>query len=1210
MEQPPPHPPDPAQQQRLQKLFHRLAAEQPRALEAQLTALSSDPKPEDNAPFSRLAAKRTDLDVGGTCGPFRILEKLGEGGMGAVYLAGRDELPEHRVALKTLSAWHPDLRARFEKECRILAGLKHDGIAHLVDAGVLSDGQPWFAMEYVPGTTLDGWIRQHQPDLKTRLHLFLKICEAVIYAHQQMVIHRDLKPGNIMVQDSGTPKLLDFGIAKMLDAETGTPLTVTNRTDRILTPQYASPEQVNGERLGTASDVYSLGVILYELLTDRLPYHFRGGAPLEIMRVINQANITRPSKLRGQTGHSGGAFTRQLRGDLDTITLKALAHDRNRRYAAVDDLAADIRRYLTGMPITARQASTGYRFRKFIKRHPWPVAAVLGMVASLSLFSVYATVQNQQTARQRDLAEQRLASSQRLTGFLVSMFEQIDPDLARNHDISALEVMEAGRRRLNTDLDEDPAVKTLLLNTLARVYASLGRYDQAEALLVNALESGDPNQVMETRFALIHTLQSAGDYKGAQAQLHLAEQEATDDPRTQARLNQSRGHAALLFGRYPQAQAAFDAVGASSQLLPPEEQAQLIQGRAQLATARGHYDRAIQYRKDVLALRQRLHGRAHSQVASALASLSLTYLETDQRDQAKAYMDQAETLYRDIFGEKHPHWVNCLQRRGQWERLQGNYDQARELFEQARDLALELLGEDHPWTANVIHHLAVLNHNQGDFPAAEALYRQTADIRRRILGANHPALATCLGNLAYLKQNQSEYDAAEDLLRQAISIQIERLGEQHPDLAESYQTLALIHQQRGRYRQAEPLLHKALSIKVAALGENHQSVGFLLNNLAGAMQDLGKLDGAERLYQRTLTNLKHNLGDKHRYVAGTLNNLGSLSQDKGDYAAAENYYRQALDTYLKTLKEDHPAVGRAQNNVAMALFLRGDYAAAEPLFRASLATTRAALGEDHPSTAVRLGNLGRLLLVVGKYAEAEPLIQQALPIFRTKLGKHHRRVFQTEALWADLNQRRGDLSQAKTRYETLFETLDALPEATRPRLAMERAKFAELHLLSGRIERAEAVLTQAEKEAGEDPAPFLQAALHLARAKLLRGQGDPTAAEPHLEQALALRTGRLGEHHPLVAAVRLEQAEHLAARQRWRQALETVEGALAAATALPEEHESRAAMHSLKGLILTQVGEQEAGQSLMRNTRETLSRRLGEGHYLTREAQKRLIKDP
>ncbi|QTD49758.1 serine/threonine-protein kinase [Sulfidibacter corallicola] len=1142
------------------------------------------------------------------CGPFRIIDKLGEGGMGSVYLAVRDEFPDLKVALKTLSSWNPQSRSRFQRECHILSGLKHAGIAHLMDAGVLPNGQPWLAMEYVQGETLDVWLRQNQPGLKERLALFLKICDAMSHAHQQMVIHRDVKPGNIIIQPNGNPKLLDFGIAATLDPDTGEQAMITGQLETRLTPQYASPEQISSKRLSAASDVYSLGVVLYELLTGALPYHLESADPFEIYRIINEAHIVRPSKLRGQSGGTTGKFTQQLRGDLDIITLKALERDPDRRYSSVEALASDLRLFLLGLPIRARPATNRYRLRKFLRRHPWPVGVAFGLVFFLSYFAIYARHQSAQTARQRDLAESRLETSERMTQFLVSMFEQVDPDLARNREVSALEVMENGRRQIGTGLADDPRVQVLLMTTMARVYRSLGHYEPSRDLLTEAVDKGDPDQAFLSRLELISTLQSAGDYDAAQRQLAIVETEGlpADDLLNQTRLDHSRGKMWFLRGQYQDAKEAFAEAAANIDLLPVAERSLLLSDRAELQLELGHYEQAIEQQKQLLTLRQELYGEQHSQVAETLADLSMIYTEMDQYDQAEAYMNQSEEIYRQIFGERHPHLVNCLLRRGLLARLKGESDPAAEHLREAQALARDLLGEDHPVTANVLNHLAILHRFTGDYEASETLLKQALDIRRRVLGADHPQVALCLDSLAYLMLDRDDLAAAEAMLRRALEIKIARLGEKHPAVADSIEALAQVYSSKNDFKEAEPLLRKALGIKMQVMGENHRVVTTMLNNLASILQDRGDFDAAEPLYRRALANTKETLGEEHLYVAIYQSNLAGLLRDKGNHAEAQTLYREALRLIRTQMGEDHPYVPTAINNLAKVLHYRGDFVGAESLFREALAKSIDSLGEDHTQAGALSGNLGTLLVDTGDYAGAKPLLHKALEILQEKLGPRHRKVNLTLLFLGHLARREGNLDRSERYYRQVLESYEAVEPENRPNLASEHMALARLYFLGDRLDAARAHLEKAEAEVGKLQHDSPQAGIWFLRARLLRKEEENAQAQALLHQALQQRRERLGDRHPLVAEVLLELAQVLTATGRPDEAWPLVDQAAVALASLPAEHESHQVLSSVKGLILFEQGNEAEGEELMRAAHRALTQHMGETHYLTLAAQRRM----
>lgn len=1208
--------PEPSQQQRLEKMFAQLSHSHPDVLEQQLlTMTQAKGPPAKEAPgghqFVANIPKRTattTFEAGSLCGPFRIIERLGEGGMGTVYLAGRDDLPDLRVALKTVSTWSPRLHARFERECRILSALNHPGIAQLIDAGALSNGQPWFAMEYVEGETLDGYLAKNKPGLSEMLAVFLKICEAISHAHQHMVIHRDLKPSNIMIQPNGDPKLLDFGIAATLDPDTGRQATVTGFTEMILTPQYASPEQANGQRLSASSDVYSLGIVLYEMLTGEPPYRFDAPGPLEMMRVINEAPIIRPSKIRAQTGKRSGPFTQQLRGDLDTIILKALERHIQRRYASVEMLAADVRRYLNRQPIAARPASFGYLCQKFLMRHRRSVGAAAGLFVGLLLFSLYAQHQNHLLTQQRDLAERRLQTSEQVTQFMVSLFEHVDPDLAKNREVSAFEILEGGRLQITRNLQEHPEIQSLVLKSLGRVYRSLGHYDVSRELFSQAIDQQDREATWPASFELIQTLQMAGDLN--EAEQELARLEASDwteaKPLDRARLSHARGNMWFSRGQLRQAKEAYSLAAKRLSELPNEEQSKLLNNLATLETELGHFDQAIQQQKQLLGLRRNLYGRQHSKVAEALAELSRLYLKLDELDQAETYMNESEGIYRDLFGDHHPLIVKCLLRRGILARVRSNFEKADTLLGQAFTLATQQLGDNHPLSAAVLKQRAIASYEQGKFELGEKQIRQVLTVQKQALGENHPEVASTMDSLAYYLQKQGKVAAAKPLLQQAIAMKQETLGEAHPVTAETIEALAMIFQDERNFEKAEQLLRQALQIKIGALGEKHRSIAFLYNNLAGLLHDRGKYKEAEKLYQLTLTNLIKNLGDLHPYVAGTYNNLAALLQAQGNHAGAVGYYRKALALWREKHGEDHPRIPLALNNLARTLYFLCDYAEAEALFREAIAKSTQISGARDSRTAFPLGNLAMLLTEIGDYQEAGSLLKQTLSIQREANGPSHFRTLKTQAMLADLDKRLGHLDQAQDAYRAILETVASLPAANRWNPENERLALTEILLLQNRLREAEQVLQKVWSTLKEENDPTPSTQLQVVQALLYRKQGDFTQARPLLEEALQARSAYYGGPHPRVAAAQIELATLLVGSGKAEAALPILEQAAATLSKMPEGHESHQVVQSLKGLVLRQMGNEEEGRSLVSQAHQRLVQRLGETHYLTQAAAQRL----
>ena len=440
--------------------------------------------------------------------------------MGTVYLAARaDEHFHKRVALKIIrsGAHSADVVRHFKRERQILAGLDHPNIAKLLDGGTTDDGLPYLVMEYIEGEPLLDYCDSRSLPISDRLKLFQSICAAVQYAHRNLVVHRDIKPANILVAEDGSPRLLDFGIAKLLNPEvSGESPTATAIA---MTPAYASPEQARGERVTTATDVYSLGVVLYEVLTGHHPYRFASRQPLDVLRAVVEQEPENPSTAVVRTDESTvleGAqpirltpdsvartregspekLKRRLRGDLDNILMLALRKEPYRRYASVEAFSDDVRRYLEGLPVGARKPTVGYRAGKFLRRHAVGVAAALGVAVLLLGFALAVTVQSARVARERDLAEKERATAQReretaqrVSAFLVDLFKVSDPSEARGNTVTAREVLDKGAAKIAAELKDQPEVQAALMDTMGAVYRNLGLYDKAIPLLQQALET-------------------------------------------------------------------------------------------------------------------------------------------------------------------------------------------------------------------------------------------------------------------------------------------------------------------------------------------------------------------------------------------------------------------------------------------------------------------------------------------------------------------------------------------------------------------------------------------------------------------------------------------------------------------------------------------------------------------------------------------------
>lgn len=824
----------------------------------QLEHLDQSPFMENPAAarFEALVADALDPDSAAEpleIGPYRTVREIGQGGMGMVFLAERvDGQFEREVALKLIrqEAHTKAAALRFLHERQILARLQHPNIAHLLDGGVADDGRPYFVMEYVEGEPITQYSDRDQLSLKARLGLFLQVCAALQYAHGNLVVHRDVKPSNMLVTDSGQVKLLDFGIAKVLSA--GSEMRLTQPGALALTPDYAAPEQVRGEAVTTATDVYALGVLLYELLSGRRPYRVEGASmeawvrvicetePLPPSLAVEQAPAAETAEARSSEavsvdrGTTAARLQRQLAGDLDTIVLRALQKEPTRRYASVEALASDIERYLGGIPILARRDTVPYRLGKFVRRHRFGVGVAVLLVVLVSGFTWRTVVQQRR-------AEASAARANEVSGFLTDLFTMFDPysgEAVRGNTVAVGVFLERGAQQIEA-LSDQGEVQSMLREVLGRVYKGLGRYAEAEGFFRTSL---------------------------AQRRALYGEESAEV-----AESMNDLGHLLTLWG-----------------------------GKEDV------YGEAEQWLRSALALRKRLLGPEHVEVANTLNNLAGALIHQGNHAEAEALYREALALRKRLLGEEHPDVAQTLNNLAGSLALQGDYAEAETLYREALALRKRLLGDDHPDVAQTLNDLAIVLDVQGKYPETEAMLRDALAIQRKLLGEEHPVIADMLNNLGVLLRTQgNRYAEAEALHRQALAMRIKLLGEEHASVASSLNSLGIVLRLQGNYAEAEALHRKALALYRKLWGEEHPLVATTLTYLALALSNQDKDSEAEALFGEALALQKALLGEKHPQVATTLRNFGALLIDQGAYAEAETMLQTSFETLKQTFGLDH-----------------------------------------------------------------------------------------------------------------------------------------------------------------------------------------------------------------------------------------------------------------------------------------------------------------
>lgn len=739
--------------------------------------LASETEAEDfiETPIFRIWKEdEKPLAEGQRIGAYRILREAGRGGMGAVYLAERaDEEFRRQVAIKLVRRGMDtdEIVRRFRAERQILANLSHPNIASLLDAGTTEDGRPYFVMEWVEGQPIDEYCDAHQLAVRERLELFRKVCSAVHFAHQNLVVHRDLKPGNVLVTAEGEPKLLDFGIAKLL-APGEESATFTRAGLRPMTPEYASPEQVRGEAITTASDVYALGVLLYVLLTGSSPYKPATRDPQDLARAICETSPPRPSSVIGRAGEGEVAvLRRRLAGDLDNIVLMAMKKDPQRRYASVDQLSNDIGRHLQGLPVVARKDTVGYRAAKFVGRHKLGVGLAAAVLLVIVGFSITVTLLWQRAVEERE-------RSDAVANFLQELFQNPDPKKARGETVTAREVLDRGVERINTDLSGQPELQAALLDTMGRVYRQLGLYDTAKELLEKSLqlrrEALGPEHplVAHSLLNLANVLRNLGDDAAAEPRIRqaiemLRRSGDTEDANYAGGLN-NLGSILEDKGELDEAQALLEEALAIKRRLPgidEDDIAVSLNNLGKLYAARERYDTAEPYYREALAIRRRLSkGKPDPGTATNLSNLA-SLLE-DKGDLAGA-----ETRYREAL------------------------EMRRKLYPD----------EPHPLVARSLNNLGRVLLAKGDAAGAETCYREAVAIANQTPTPDQER-ATYLRHFAATLLALGRPEEAEGAAREAAAVFRKAEDPDPLKIADAESVLGGALAAQRRFEEAEPLL--------------------------------------------------------------------------------------------------------------------------------------------------------------------------------------------------------------------------------------------------------------------------------------------------------------------------------------------------------------------------------------------------------------------
>jgi serine/threonine-protein kinase len=850
-------------------------------------------------------------------GTYRIVRPLGEGGMGVVLLAIREgEGFEQTVALKLLPGrWvDPLLIARFESERELLADLEHPGIARLIDGGVTDDGQPYYAMEYVAGDDLLAHADARGLDVRARVELFIGVCEALHYAHQKLVVHRDLKPSNILVGDGGRPKLLDFGIARRIESEGG------DHTRQWVTPAYASPEQILGRSLTTRSDIYSLGVLLCELLAGGRPYATSTTSPAELGRMIEETVPRKPSDVA-----EAPALARRLRGDLDTIVATALAKDPERRYDSAAALAEDLRRHLDGRPIGARADGALYTFGKFVGRHRALAAMIALLLVTLVAGSAGIAWQAQRAVRARDLARDEADRARLVTAIMTDLFRLGDPTLALGDTIGARQLLDEGTERVESQLADDPVLQATLFLELGRVYRNLGIVGRAEDLALRSVDlraSDDPGSL---------------DYAEAVGLLGGVMRDQARPADAVARLEEAL------------------AIRRANGVAPDSLDAAWMSDLGWAARDVGEHARANEIMTEALALQRRIHGSDHPAVANTLLGLASTLHDQGSFDEAEALL--LDAIDRGAADRPTPSMASLMLNVGMVRRLREQYADADRFLADALGFHEALLGREHPATLDAREEYATNLAALGRFAEARPVLDTNLEIAVRTLGEDHVRTRGARETLALVDLDLGDARAAEARLDSVLVQKREALGPDHAGVVFSLIVLGEARLARGDLAGSDAALDEALSIGARSGGNDGVYGAWARRDLAEVALAQGEPARADSLLRIAETLEADLLRPNHRYVLDAARTRARIEIATGRADLAVPRLREVLDFESETRPTPHPRKGRTLALLHAAYAALGQADAADAARDAALREF-AALPEGHPDRRALLSTPG------------------------------------------------------------------------------------------------------------------------------------------------------------------------------------------------------------------------------------------------------------
>jgi hypothetical protein len=928
---------------------------------------------------------------GSDVGRYKLVEQIGEGGMGVVWMAQQKEPVKRLVALKLVKAGmgSAQIIARFEAERQALALMDHHNIAKVLDAGTTASGRPYFVMELVKGIPIIQYADEHRLTPRQRLELFIPVCQAVQHAHQKGIIHRDLKPTNVLVadyDDRPVPKVIDFGVAKAIGQHLTEKTMFTQFGQVVGTIEYMSPEQakLNQADIDTRTDIYSLGVLLYELLTGETPFDRQrlcSGAFDEMLRIIREEEPPKPStRLSSSQSLPSIAAQRQLEpkkltalvaGELDWIVMKALEKDRSRRYETANGFALDIQRYLAGEPVVAAPPSAMYLLRKFVHKHLAALTTAVGiallLVAGVAV-SAWQAVRATNAEATAQLSEQRALQAQ-----------QAETARAEGERLAKLDAQAQKAKA------EQAAAKEKAAN--AQAQKRLTQIEKANDILGSIFENLDPNEIARNerplQAILVENLDKA---------VEQLEGESIGDPLVVATMQNRFGYSLLDLGEPRKAIVVLEKARATCRAKLRSEHPLALAVMNNLARAyqdAGEPVMAAPLFEDTLKLRKAKLGPEHPLTLTSMTNLASAYEAAGKLDLALPLFKETLKVAKSKLGPEHPLTITSMTDLASAYQASGKLHMALPLFEETLNLRKAKLGPEHPQTLASMTNLASAYQGSGKLDMALPLFEEALKLRKTKLGPEHPDTLTSMTDLASAYRAAGKLDMALPLFEEALKLMKARLGPDHPDTLGSMTSLTTLYLDLGKPELALPLANETLKHTKAKLGPEHPLTLQNMGNLASALMLAGKPDLALPLYEQTLEHFKAKLGPEHPDTVTSMQNLASAYHHAGKLDLALPLFEETLKLMKAKLGPEHPNTLSCMNNLALVYRDAGKPELALPLFEETLKLMQAKFGPEHPLTLIGMNNLALAYRDAGKPELAVRPFEETLKLMKAKLGPKH-----------------------------------------------------------------------------------------------------------------------------------------------------------------------------------------------------------------------------